>query len=460
MSPFVPPRPKPRKASLSLLARVLLGRRDTLGFLRERNYSMKMASYRAPGVRLFVVNEPGLARSILIDQWERFPKSNVLRKMLKPVIGRGVLGTVGEEWKRQRRMIDPALDQRGLEELFPLMQAAADAMMDRLARHPTGTAIDFDAEMTHVTGDAICRAIFSVPFDRQDAALMFDAFNRYQAAALPFNLISLLRLPPLLTPTGWRMRRATADLRRLVERLTRARYDSDRSGKPDEGRDILGSLITARDPETGAQFGFDELVDHLIVLFIAGHETTASALCWAFYCLAQCPEVQERVAREVAETARTGRLQHGDVRKLKLTRDVFRETLRLYPPIAYLLREATEPAEFRGRPVCPGANVVVSPWLMQRHRDLWERCEEFDPDRFATDSAKASLKKAYLPFSLGPRGCPGASFALQETALIIATLVGRYRLLPVPGHTPEPAARLTVRSRNGVKLRLEPRQQD
>ena len=153
-------------------------------------------------------------------------------------------------------------------------------------------------------------------------------------------------------------------------------------------------------------------------------------------------------------------LQHGDVRKLKLTRDVFRETLRLYPPIAYLLREATEPAEFRGRPVCPGANVVVSPWLMQRHRELWERCDEFDPDRFATDSAKASLKKAYLPFSLGPRGCPGASFALQETALIIATLVGRYRLLPVPGHTPEPAARLTVRSRNGVKLRLEPRQQE
>jgi cytochrome P450 len=246
-------------------------------------------------------------------------------------------------------------------------------------------------------------------------------------------------------------------LRRLVERLARERYEADRRGRPDEGHDILGSLIAARDHETGAGFSFDELVDHLIVLFIAGHETTASALAWAFYCLAHCGELQERVAREVVLATGMERLEYGDMRKLKLTRDVFRESLRLYPPIAYLLREAIEPSELRDKPVSPGANVVVSPWLMQRHRDLWERPEEFDPDRFATDSAKASLKKAYLPFSLGPRGCPGASFAMQETALIIATLIGRYRLLPVPSHTPEPAARLTVRSRNGIKLRLEPR---
>jgi cytochrome P450 len=457
MSPFVPPRPKPHKGMLSMASRVAFALRDNLGLLRERNYSMKMANYRAPGVNCFVVNEPGLARSILIDQWERFPKGSVLRRMLKPAIGRGVLGTVGEEWKRQRRMIDPALDQRGLEELFPLMQAAVDAMLARFATHPPGTVLDFDVEMTHVTGDAICRAIFSVPFDRRDAGLMFDAFNRYQTAVLPFSFLRLLRVPPLLTPTGWRIRRATGDLRRLVEGLARERYEADRGGRPDKGRDILGSLIAARDPETGTTFGFDELVDHLIVLFIAGHETTASALSWAFYCLACSPEVQERVAGEVAEVAGTRPLQHGDIRKLKLTRDVFREALRLYPPIAYLIREASEPDEFRGKSVCPGATVVVSPWLMQRHRELWERADEFDPDRFATASAKASLKKAYLPFSLGPRGCPGANFAMQETTLVIASLVRGYRLGPAADHTPEPAARLTVRSRNGVKLRIEPR---
>jgi cytochrome P450 len=244
----------------------------------------------------------------------------------------------------------------------------------------------------------------------------------------------------------------------MVEGLARERYEADRGGTPDQGHDILGSLITARDPETGAAFSFDELVDHLIVLFIAGHETTASVLSWAFYSLAHCPEVQERVAREVAGAAGKGGLQYEDIRKLKLARDVFREALRLYPPVAYIIREATEPAEFRGKPVHPGATVVVSPWLMQRHSELWERPDEFDPDRFATESAKASLKKAYLPFSLGPRGCPGASFAMQEAMLVMATLVSRYRLLPVPGHTPEPASRLTVRSRNGIRLRIEPRQ--
>jgi cytochrome P450 len=457
MSPFVPPRPKPHQGTLSLLGRVLFARRDNLGFLRERNYFMKMASYRIPGLDLFVVNEPTLARSILIGEWERFPKAGLLRKALHPAIGSGVLGSVGEEWKRQRRMIDPALDQRGVEELFPLMQAATDAMLARLAALPPRADVDIDVEMTHVTADAICRAICSVPFERDDAAHLFDAFTRYQAAALPFGLMRLLHLPPLLTPTGWRMRRATRDVRRLVEDLARPRYEADRAGRPDEGRDILGSLITARDPETEATFSFDELVDHLIVLFIAGHETTAGGLSWALYSLAHCAEVQERVAREVAEAAGTRPLQYDDIRKLKLTRDVFREALRLYPPVAYIVREATESAEFRGKPVPPGATVVVSPWLMQRHRDLWERPDEFDPDRFATESAKASLKKAYLPFSLGPRGCPGASFAMLEATLVIATLIGRYQLLPVPGHTPEPASRLTVRSRNGIKLRLEPR---
>ena len=459
MSPFVPPRPKSHKGTLSLLGRVLFARRDVLGLLRERNYSMKMASYRAPGLELFVVNEPKLARSILIGEWERFPKASVLRKALHPAIGTGVLGSVGEDWKRQRRMIDPALDQRGLEELFPLMQAATDAMLERFATLTPGADVEIDVEMTHVTADVICRAIYSMPFDRDDAARLFDAFTRYQAAALPFGLMRLLRLPPLLTPTGWRMRRATRDVRRMVEGLARARYEADRGGTPDQGHDILGSLITARDPETGEAFSFDELVDHLIVLFIAGHETTASVLSWAFYALAHCPEVQERVAREVAEAAAgMGRLQYEDIRKLKLARDVFREAMRLYPPVAYIIREAMEPAEFRGKPVHAGATVVVSPWLMQRHTELWQRPDEFDPDRFSTDSAKASLKKAYLPFSLGPRGCPGASFAMQEAMLVMATLVSRYRLLPVPGHTPEPASQLTVRSRNGIRLRLEPRQ--
>jgi cytochrome P450 len=459
MSPFVPPRPKPQDGTLSLLGRVLFARRDNLGFLRERNYSMKMASYRAPGFNLFVVNEPKLARSILIADWERFPKATLLRQSLHPAIGSGVLGSVGEEWKRQRRMIDPALDQRGMEELFPLMAGAVDAMLARFATFPPGADIDIDVEMTHVTADAICRAICSAPFERGEAARLFDAFTRFQEAALPFGLMRLLRLPPLLTPTGWRMRRAARDVRRLVENVARARYEAHERGRPDEGHDILGLLIAARDPETGAKFSFDELVDHLIVLFIAGHETTAGVLSWAVYALAHCADLQERVFREVTETAGARPLAHGDIRKLKLTRDVFREALRLYPPIAYLIREATEPSEFRGKPVCPGATVVVSPWLMQRHRDLWERPDEFDPDRFATESAKASLKTAYLPFSLGPRGCPGASFAMQEATLVLAALVRRYRVLPVPGHTPEPAGRLTIRSRNGIKLRLEQRTQ-
>ena len=196
----------------------------------------------------------------------------------------------------------------------------------------------------------------------------------------------------------------------------------------------------------------------IIVLFIAGHETTASLLSWAFYIIAQCPDVQERLHAESVAVFGDSAPEFTDIRQLKFTREVVRETLRLYPTVGFLIREACQAAEFRGQTVPAGTTVVVSPWVVHRHRGMWERPDEFDPERFKTPAGKASLKCAYLPFSFGPRVCLGAGFAMQEAMLIIASLVRRYRLLPVPGHTPEPASRLTVRSRNGIRLRIEPRQ--
>ncbi len=457
MSPFIPPYPKPHAGALSLLAKFRSARRNVLSLLQERHYRMKMARFRVPGFDLFVLNDPTLVRRVLVDEAEQFPKGKLLLRTLDPVIHNSVFTSNGDEWRRQRRMIDPAFDERGLEELFPLMWDAVQAMLDRLAKLPPGAEIDANMEMAHVTADIICRTICSVPFEREGVAEMFEAFGRYQDAAPTFGLWRAFGVPEALIPISRRIKQAGKDVRRLVESFIRERYDAYHRGERGGPRDVLNALLEARDPATGEPFSFDELVRHLLVIFIAGHETTASTLAWAIYMLACRPDVQERVHAEAVEAMGDRAPVHADMRKLKLARDVMREALRLYPPVGFYIREATKEGEFRGKPVCPGANVVVSSWTIQRHREMWERPDEFDPDRFQTPSAKASLKCAYLPFSKGPRVCLGANFAMQESTLVIASLARSFRMKAVEGDKPEPVARLTIRSPKPIRLTIEPR---
>jgi len=193
------------------------------------------------------------------------------------------------------------------------------------------------------------------------------------------------------------------------------------------------------------------------MLFLAGHETSASALSWATYMLAHSPAIQDRMVEEIHQVAGHRALHVGDMRSLALTRNVFRETLRLFPPVGFFAREASHDCVMRDKAIEAHSTVVVSPWLIQRHKKLWNSPDNFNPDRFNEDASRESLRKAYLPFGMGPRVCLGAAFALQEATLILASLVRNYKLLPVPDHTPYPVGRLTIRSANGVRLSLERR---
>jgi cytochrome P450 len=220
-------------------------------------------------------------------------------------------------------------------------------------------------------------------------------------------------------------------------------------------------LLEAQDPETGSRFSAEELVDQVCTLFLAGHETSASALGMACYLLAQFPEAQERLRLEVQD-ALAGQerpLEFDDLRRLPYGTALFNETLRLYPPLSFFIREATADGAL-GESRCPmRALLAVSPWVIQRHEQHWSDPNAFRPERFLVGSATAEerawARDAWLPFGLGPRKCPGAAFALQEALLVLAELVRRHRLLPEPGHTPDLVGRLTLRSRNGIRLRLE-----
>lgn len=456
MSRFCPVYPKPLKSKASMFLMFFGKRRSWLDGLYDRSYGMKMGEIRLPGLELYMVNEPSLVRRVLVEQAAKFPKHTLLGKLLQPLLGESIFTTNGQQWERQREMMGTSFAQTRLKLVFPLMKAAATAMQARMDKLPDGIDYDVDVEMTHVTADIIFRTILSQTLEGETARKIFDAFTRFQALAPRIVNSVIFKLPRLFSPwLAMRQSKAAArEIRSHLEAFIRPRYEAHQQGKPGVEQDILASLLDAVDPETGRGFSFDELVDQVAMLFLAGHETSASALAWSLYLISMSPEIQERMHAEAVAVLGNKDPDYSDIKQMSLIWNVFRETLRLYPPVGFFARQTSETQTMRDKTVPAGASVVVAPWLIHRHRDLWERPDEFDPDRYSTDSAKESLKCAYLPFGLGPRVCMGATFALQEAGLILATLVKRYRFEPVPGHQPDPVGRLTVRSENGIRVRL------
>ena len=398
----------------------------------DRLHRAWMAEMRAPFYRSFTVPEPALARRVLEDA-EAFPKSRVLAATLGPLLGRSVFVTNGAEWARARALIDPAFSGGRVREMLPQMQEAGAGMLAGLAPG----VVEVEALTARVTADVILRVLFSRPIDDARAEAIFTAFQAYQRAQPLASLADLLRLPGWV-PRRRRGRRAARVLRALVAELIAAR-----TGRED---DLLARLIAARDAE-GRGFDAAELVDQAVMFLLAGHETSASALAWALYCLALSPADQSRAAEEARAA------QIGDFANLPFLRDVWREVLRLYPPVPMLPREAARATDLRGRAVAAGDPVILSPWHSGRHERVWTDPHVFDPSRWAGPVPH----QAWFPFSAGPRICPGAGFATAEAAILLQMILRDWELAPVSGDVPRPVAHLTVRSANGIRVRFSPR---
>jgi cytochrome P450 len=454
LSDFVPPKPKPHARKLSPFRRILKVRHSSISVLYDRSYSMQLGEVWTPSRKCYFVNQPELVHRVLIKEADRFPKSIAMGSMLEFLMGTGVFVSNGELWRKQRRMLDPAFDQARIRDVFPLMRAASEEMAERFRRRRDGDVLAIDEETTHVTADIIFRTIYSKPLEGAEARRIFRAFGRFQELAYAQGVWRMAGVPTWLSPGRFFAQRQANIIRGLLERGVQDRLDELASGAKVERRDILASLLEARDPESGEKFTRKDLVDQISVLFLAGHETSASVLAWALYLIAKRPDIQERLHAESAATFGDRPPEFADMRKLRLARDVFRESLRLYPPVSFMTRDATECVHMRNKDVRPGEMIFVSPWLIHRHTQLWDRPDVFDPDRFSDPASRESQRSAYLPFSAGPRVCLGASFAMQEGMLILARLARDFRFEPVEGHTPKPIARLTLRSENGIRLRV------
>ncbi|WP_134726153.1 cytochrome P450 [Paracoccus luteus] len=453
---MIPPRPDAAPPGRGLVRIARAFRRDLLSALPDKLYRAWMAEFRSPLVRSVLCNDPALVRLVLSERPRDFPKSGRLREGLAPLLGQSVFVTNGETWARQRRIIDPAFEGGRIRETWPAMWQAARAATLRLTA-AAGTQIDVEPETSHAAADVIFRALFSMPIEHRIAARVFAAFRAHQDAQPLVNPAALIPMPRWLPRWHSRRTRATAaTIRGLIRDLVAARTAAIADGTAPD--DLATKIMTTPDPVTGRCFAPAEMVDQVAIFFLAGHETSASALAWALWLLAANPDWQDRVAAEAAEALQPAGdpPDFGAVSRLRAARAVFREAMRLYPPVPMMVRETARPETLRGRPLPRGTQVVLSPWHLHRHRRLWDDPDSFDPGRWDTPNGRACAREAYVPFSAGQRVCPGAGFAMIEGPLMLAMICRDLRLSRGDAD-PVPVARLTLRGRDGVRLRIDRR---
>jgi cytochrome P450 len=405
-----------------------------------------------PGWYGYLLFHPRHYGHVLVDGSGRYSKDVVHFDVLSLLIGQSVVTLNGAPWKRRRQLAQPGFHRQRIARFGEVMTDSTNDMLDRWETLDRATPVDIELEMTRLTLGVATRTLLSVEFtgELDEVGKAFIDANRFMAARWvnPFALWTV-NMP---TRPNRAFKRSLESLDEIVYKIIRERRRDGGSG-PD---DLLAMLLEARDEETGEGLTEPELRDEVMTIMIAGHETSSTALTWTWYLLSQNPHVQDKLATELDEVLGGRTPTVADLPKLKYTRMVFDEALRLYPPAYVIGRRATEDDEIDGFHIPKGAPVYLVPYVTHRHPEVWERPDEFDPDRFREVGPSARSKFAYIPFGAGPRFCMGASFALIEAQLILATVAQRYRMRLAPGARPEPMPLVTIRPRAGMPMLIEP----
>ena len=436
--------------------------RQSLRLMRENaltahgpdNFNADIIAQRILWRRMFIINEPGAIRYVLLDNAANYIKSEIGRRLLEPGLGRGLLTSEGETWRQHRRIMAPSFDPRSVIGYAPIMTEESLALLAQWDTLPDGSEIDAAAAMMHATLHIISRAMFSSDSD-SIVDVIEGGVSEYQTIVRP-SLLDLLHVPLWLA-------------RLLAPQHTEGIFDefdkkvdqllTERGRAPDaEPKDLLARLIAARDSETGGGMTAKEVRDQVVTIFMAGHETTSLALSWTWYLLSQHPAAEAKLHAELDDVLGGRTPRYDDVADLRYTRMVIEELMRLYPPAHTTGRQPIAADEILGHRIPAGAEVLIMPWLIHRKPSLWENAERFDPERFTPERTAARPRFAYIPFGAGPRICIGAAFAMTEAILILATIAQRYRLHLKPDHPVEPQGLITLRPRYGLKMFLERRQ--
>jgi cytochrome P450 len=452
-APVLPaPEPPQRPLPFRQLVKVLAD--NQIAAYSAESYSADIIEWRRLWRYSMLLNEPGAIKHVLLDNAENYHKTEITRRQIEPVVGRGLLTSEGEIWRRHRRIMSPAFDHRSIVSYSPVMTEIAERLVERWAQLPDAE-IDVAPAMMQATLNVISLTMFSR--DSSDiVALIERGFERFQTQ-MRLNLVDFFELPAWLKKLSFARRAPPifAELDQVIGQLLAARAAADAvDARP---KDLLARLIAARDAETGKGMTPEETRNQIVTIFLAGHETTSQALTWTWYLLSQHPAAETKLHAELDQVLGGRTPEHDDLAKLPYTRMVIEEAMRLYPPAHTLARTAMAPDEVSGRRVHKGTQIIISPWLLHRNPNIWSEPLRFEPERFAPERAAERHRFAYIPFGAGPRICIGAAFAMAEGMLILATIAQRYRLRLKPGFPVEPQGRITLRPRHGMRMILERR---
>jgi cytochrome P450 len=450
-----PPAPLPPQGRLGPLRLYRALRKNAITAWRQDAFEKPYIADRNQLGGFVLLSEPDLIRHVLIDNAANYPKDELQLAKLTPAVGRGLLTSDGTDWRLQRRTVAPLFQPANVASYLVAMATSLDAMLARWEGYAQSRmSLDIAREMATLTYDIISRTVFSHEIETPPQ-VMSAATTAYFDALGRIDLWDVLPLPHWLPrPAFIRARPALKIFRGEVGRLLARRRARLAAGEalPD---DLVTRLMAAGDPETGAPLGDAVIHDNLVTFIGAGHETTANALSWTLFLLSEFPDADARVA---AEARRGSSIPSADdLASLAGTRMILEESMRLYPPVPLMTREAIGPDRLGDAQVVAGTRIVIAPWVLHRHRALWPDAELFDPERFSPARRAAIPRFAYLPFGAGARVCVGATFAMQEALLALTMIARRFRLSLAEGAEVMPFARMTLRPINGLPMRIEPR---
>jgi cytochrome P450 len=442
-----PPAPTPCARPLGAFTLLRTIYNNPLEAWTREHFEQPIVISRLLGTQVAVVNEPSAIRRVLLDNADNYQKDWLQQRVLSNGLNGGLLSAENEQWRMQRRSLSPVFARKTVMGFAPAMMAAAE---DLIKRWQDQNVVDTAADVTRLTLDVLRRTVFSEGLggDPEEFRIVmtefFDAIGRIDA-------LDVIGAPNFLPRFGrWKARSALRFFNGSVDKIIAARRRNLAEDPSSVPKDILTLLLQARDPETGRGMSEAEIRANIITFISAGHETTANTLSWSLYLLSQSTTWRERVAVE-AHREFQGPIETV-VDRLTETRAVIDEAMRLYPPIAAISREAIGPDELCGVAIKPRDMVVVSPYVLHRHYRLWDRPDVFDPRRFLDPGRNKIDRYAYLPFGAGPRICIGATFALQEATLVLATIMRHVTFELVPGHRVWPILRVTLRPQGGLPM--------
>jgi cytochrome P450 len=458
--PFEPPAPVPRTRIPSRLEIIRTVLRNPLELWGEPSYTLPWIETKFINQRTLIVNDPGLIRYVLVENAANYEMSNVRRLILRPILRDGLLTAEGEVWKRSRKAMAPVFTPRHASGFAGQMLSVAETFIRRYERassEPFVTNVSVD--MTELTFEILAETLFSgeIAVAKEGFAANVEELLHRMGRVDPMDLLVAPRWVPRLTRIGGKK---VLDRFRGVVAETMAQRRRRLAEEPDEvPKDFLTLLLQIEGPDG---LSTSEIEDNILTFIGAGHETTARALAWCLYCIANTPAYREAMEREIDETVASGADPVDWLGRMPHVLAAFEEALRLYPPAPSINRAAIEEDEWtspEGKrvPIRKGISVLIMPWTLHRHMLYWQKPRAFMPERFLPENREKINRFQYLPFGAGPRVCIGATFALQEAVIALAVLMHRFRFDLTDETHPWPVQRLTTQPRGGLPMRVSMR---